>query len=311
MNPVLYVSTLLSKFKNTILLIGCFYCYITSAKGFNNIDTTVTSTRAQAIAYIQKITVLQKSNYWPNINPGLFLANLKSNIYNPLSIFEGSNTNFCGYAALSYLPLHNDPLGYAKFMMKLFEYGKASIRDEKIFPSLAIQKAAGSLIFKGTLDIRPADQLWFLCLADHFKGYLNYLNNKFQPGDEDRMWAAVNYAKFNRMIQRLYNFRVDAIGSDLIRPHVKDLYGYISEKLVTGTVFLFLDNRYLTKKQHSDFRPTIPTHFITVLDIIKKGDLITITYWDYGGKTLQQLSPAFLKKIIFGILHCTKKLSDG
>ena len=299
------------KFKNIILIIGCFYCFDTSARGLNNIDTTVTSASAQAITYIEKITLLHKSSHWPNIKPDLFLANLKSNIYNPLSIYEGSNTNFCGYAALSYLPLHNDPLGYAKFMMELYEEGEANIRNEKFFPSQAIHKAAGALVFKGTLDIRPADQLWFLCLADHFKGYLNYFNNNFQPGDEDKMWAAVNYAKFNRMIQRLYNYKVDAIGSDLIRPHVNDLYKYISEKLTTGTIFLFLDNRYLTKKQHSNFRPTIPTHFITVLDIIKTGDLITITYWDYGGKTLQQLSPAFLKKIIFGILHCTKKLSDG
>ena len=299
------------QFKNIILIISYCYCCITSVKGFDNSDTTITSTREQAIAYIEKIKVLQKSSSWPNIKPDLFLANLKSNIYNPLSIYEGSNTNFCGYAALSYLPLHHDPLGYAKFMIELFEKGKASIRKEKFIPSLAVHNAAGSLVFKGTLDIRPADQLWFLCLADHFKGYLNYFNNNFQPGDEDRMWAAVNYAKFNRIIKRLYNYKVEAIGADLIRPHVNNLYEYISEKLTSGTVFLFLDNRYLTKKQHSNFRPTIPTHFVTVMDIIKTGDLITLTYWDYGGKTLQQLSPAFLKKIIFGISHCTQKKTDG
>lgn len=298
------------KIKKFFLIIGCCYscCCITSAKASNNSDTTVVSTRAQAIEYIEKITVLEKSSHWPNIKADLFLANLKSNIYNPLSIYEGSNTNFCGYAALSYLPLHHDPLGYAQFMITLFKKGEASIRNEKFSPSASIHKAAGLLVFKGTLDIRPADQLWFLCLADHFKGYLNYFNNNYNPGDEDKMWAVVNYAKFNRMIKKLYNYKVDAIGSDIIRPGVKDLYEYISGKLKTGAVFLFLDNRYLTKKQHAHFRPTIPTHFITVLNIIKSGDLITITYWDYGGKTLQQLSPAFLKKITFGVLHCTKKL---
>jgi hypothetical protein len=207
--------------------------------------------------------------------------------------------------------LHYDPLEYAKFMIELFEKGKASIGNEMFLPSTSIYKAAGTLIFKGPLDIKPADQLWFLCLADHFKGYLNYFNNTFQPGDEDRMWAAVNYAKFNRMIRKLFNYKVNAIGSDLIRPRVNDLFEYISEKLTTGTVFLFLDNRYLTKKQHSQFRPTAPTHFVTVLKIVKTDDLITIVYWDYGGKTMQQLTPAFLKKIIFGISHCTKKLSDG
>jgi hypothetical protein len=272
----------------------------------------VLSTKDQAMAYIDNITELKESKHWPNIKPDLFLANLKSTIYNPLSIYEGSNTNFCGYAALSYLPLHFDPLGFVTFMVELYEKGEASIRKEKFTPSAAIHKAAGTLTFKGTLDIRPADQMWFLCLADHFKGYLNFFNNTFQPGDEDRFWASVNLSKFNRMIQSLYNYKVDVAGADLIRPHINDLFTYIREKVIQeGTVFLFLDNRYLTKKQHSHFRPTAPTHFITVLDIYKTGDLITLIYWDYGGKTLRQLTPDFLQKITFGILHCTKKIVDG
>ena len=295
----------------TLILCSCF-CWFNSVKAFSNNDTTVFSTKDQAMAYIEKITELKESKHWPNIKPDLFLSNLKSNISNPLNIYEGSNTNFCGYAALSYLPLHFDPLGFVTFMVELYKNGEASIRKEKFNPSAAIHKVAGTLIFKNTLDIRPADQLWFLCLADHFKGYLNFFNNTFQPGDEDRFWASVNFAKFNRMIQSLYNYNVDAVGADLIRPHIKDLYTYIRDKfLLGGTVFLFLDNRYLTKKQHSHFRPTAPTHFITVLDIYKTGDLITIIYWDYGSKTLRQLTPYFLKKITFGILHCTKKIADG
>jgi hypothetical protein len=155
--------------------------------------------------------------------------------------------------------------------------------------------------------MRPADQLWFLSLADHFKGYINYFNSSYQLGDENTWWASVNYAKFNRMIKTLYNYQVNAVGTDLLRPHVIDIYEYISKRLSTGTVFLFLDNRHLTKKRHAHFRPIAPTHFITVIDISRTGELINLTYWDYGGKTLRQLTPAFLKKIIFGISHCTKK----
>ncbi len=296
-----------NKFINIIFIFCSCFCYTTSVKAFNNRDTTTISTKAQAIAYIEKITVLKPSKHWPNIKPDLFLSNLKSNIYHPLNIYEGSNTNFCGYAALSYLPLNFDPLGFVTFMVELYKNGEASIRKEKFVPSAAIHKVAGTLVFKGVLDIRPADQLWFLCLADHFKGYLNFFNNTFQPGDEDRFWASVNLSKFNRMIQSLYNYKIDAVGADLIRPQIKDLYTYIREKfLLEGTVFLYLDNRYLTKKQHSNFWLTIPTHFITLLDIYKTGDLITIIYWDYGGKTLRQLTPEFLKKITFGILYCTK-----
>lgn len=297
-----------NKFVNIILILASCFCLITSAKALKNEDTTAFSSRDKAIAYIEKISVFKQSKHWPNIKPDEFLSNLKSNIYNPLSIYEGSNTNFCGYAAMSYLPLHFDPFGFVTFMIELYENGEASIRKEKFIPSAAIHKVAGTLVFKGSLDVRPADQLWFLCLADHFKGYLNFFNNTFQPGDEDRFWASVNIAKFRRMVQSLYNYKVDAVGGDLIRPHVKDLYTYIRKKFIAdGTVFLYLDNRYLTKKQHSHFRPTVPTHFITVLDIFKTDDLITLIYWDYGGKTLQQLTPDFFKKITFGILHCTKK----
>jgi hypothetical protein len=33
-------------------------------------------------------------------------------------------------------------------------------------------------------------------------------------------------------------------------------------------------------------------------------DMVDIIYWDYGGRTLRQVSLRFLKKITFGITHC-------
>src|SRR5512141_2340845 len=86
-------------------------------------DTTPTSTHQQAVAILDKIFVLRPSSIWPNVAPQLFLQNLKENIRAPLELYEGSNTNFCGYAALSYLPLHDDPVGYIKFMLQLYERG--------------------------------------------------------------------------------------------------------------------------------------------------------------------------------------------
>jgi hypothetical protein len=294
-----------------IIFLGCL-CSFIFAKATDNADTTAFSTKAQAIAYIEKITELKESRHWPNIKPALFLANLKLNIYNPLGIYEGTNTNFCGPAAMSYLPLNFDPLGFVTFMVELYNNGEASIRKENFNPSAAIHKIAGTLVFKGVLDVRPADQLWFLCVADHFKGYVNFLNNTFQPGDEDSFWASVNLAKFSGMIKKLYNYNVDVTGADLIRPRIKDLYTFTRTAFLSGgTVFLFLDNRYLTKKNHVHFRPAVPTHFITVLDIYMTGDLITLIYWDYGGVTLRQVTPDFLKKITFGVLHCTKKIHDA
>ncbi|HEV8081377.1 MAG TPA: hypothetical protein VGP43_11725 [Chitinophagaceae bacterium] len=292
-----------------------FFCIILlsfygtgSAIAFDANDTTATSTQKEAIYFIQKIKTIPYSAHWPHIKPALFLKNLKENIYNPLSIYEGSNVNFCGYAALSYLPLHHNPLGYIKFMLELYTTGKATFGKVFIKPSQQIMQVAGTLKFKGALDIRPADQLWFLSLADHFKGYVNFFNKHYDTGDENTFWASVNYAKFNRMIKNLFNYKLTTRGYDLMHPHVDNLYEYIKNKMVDGTVVLYLNNTYLYKKNHNTLKLGIPTHFIVLLDIIQTDDVITITYWDYGFRSVRQITPAFLKKIVFGITCCIKKL---
>jgi hypothetical protein len=228
-----------------------------------------------------------------------------------MSIYPGRGTNFCGYGALTYLFLQDDPLGYTQLLLALYKNGKASFGKAVFEPSEAIRKQAGLLKYKGILDIRPAEQIWYLTLADHFKGYLNIFNRKYDPGDEDRFWASVNYAKFNRMIRTLLQYKVTARGTDLIRPGIDDLYEYISEKLKKSTVALFINNRIVHKKNHVQIKLAIPTHFIILQQIMKTDDVITLVYWDYGGRTLLQLSPAFLKKIIFGITCCTKKPNDA
>lgn len=271
-------------------------------------DTTSFSTPAQALALLEKQTDLQASNYWPNVSPVFFLQNIRKNIEAPLSIYEGKSTNFCGYAALSYLPLHFDPLAYAGFLLKLYKDGRAMYGKDYFEPSREVRQAAGTLSFKGELDIRPADQLWFLALADHFKGYLNFFDKRYNPGNENTIWAAVNFAKFNRMIRRLFNYHVDAVGSDLLRPGIRDAYAYLSERLQTGTVAIFLNNLDLYKKNHTRLRLNVPTHFVILLDIAEaEDDKIAITYWDYGGRTRQVLPDVFLKKIIFGVSHITPK----
>ena len=273
----------------------------------NTVTTSVTSTSKQAVAFIDSITNLSPSNYWPNVKPVPFLQNIKENVKDPIIIYAGSGTNFCGYGALSYLILQDDPLGYAKLMVQLYKEGKASFGNSRFTPSAAIEKQAGRMRFKGVMDIHPADQLWFLTLADHFKGYLNFFNRKYDPGDEDRFWASVNYAKFNRMVRSLLHYKVHPRGTDLIRPSISDLYQYISERLETGKVVLYINNRIVHKKKHEKIKLKVPTHFIVAEKISRQDDTITLVYWDYGGRTLMQLTPKFLKRIVFGITHFTKK----
>jgi hypothetical protein len=276
-------------------------------------DGNHASTRDQALELLNKTTLPDSSVLWPNIRPQLFLTNLKANILSPLKIYQGSNTNFCGYAALSYLPLQDDPLAYTRFMLTLYTSGQATMGTVHFNPSPEIHKAAGTLRFKGILDIRHADQLWFLALADHFRSYLNFFTRRFHPGSENTFWAAVNYGKFNRMIRELFGYRVEARGSDLIRPDITDLYDYLKMTLSRpGTTFLYVNNTYLHKKNHNKFKGSFPTHFIVLDDIHRidgDPDMVDITYWDYGGRTLRQVSLRFLKKITFGVTHCTPPAS--
>jgi hypothetical protein len=269
-------------------------------------DEPTFSTRKEALAFIDKIKLPDSSTHWPRVRTHLFLENLKMNIDSPLSLYQGSNTNFCGYAALAYIPLHQDPLGYTKFLVTLFLEGKASWNGISFTPSAAVRLEAGALRFKGILDIRPADQVWFLVMADHFKGYLNFFFPNFRPGAENTFWAAMNFGKFNRIIKRLFKYRVEARGSDLVRPHFRDIYGYLNDRVHNGTTYLYVNNEDLYKKDHSTGKASFPTHYLVLLDIWKTGDLLTVVYWDHGIRTLRQVSPAFLKKIIFGVSHCTK-----
>jgi hypothetical protein len=269
-------------------------------------DSNVTSTSVEAMLFVDALPVPEQSKYWPHIKAEAFLENLKNVIHKPLSIYPGNGTNFCGYGALSYLFLQDDPLGFAKLQLELYVKGQAAFGKVKFTPSLAIRKQAGRMHFKGVLDIHPTEQMWYLCLADHFKGYLNWINHNYDPGDEDKFWASVNYAKFNRMVRKLLHYKTHAKGSDLIRPRVKNIYGYIRENKEKKPVVLFINNRIVHKKNHASLKLGFPTHFIIVEKISMENNVITLVYWDYGGKTLVQMSTRFLRRIIFGITVCTK-----
>jgi hypothetical protein len=266
-------------------------------------DSNRISTQQQAIAFLDSLQKLDSSKHWPNVDPELFLQNLRTFAITPLRFYEGKGTNFCAYSALTYIPLNYDPLGFSKFMVTLYLNGKARMGKVVFKPGDAVKKEAGLLKYKGALDISPAGQIWFLCLADNFKGYLNFFNRRFHPGDENTLWASTNFAKFNRMLRKLFNLKVHARGADLVRPWVSHTYQYLKKRSADGPIFLYLNNRLLYKKKHVvTTRFGIPTHFVLLLDIYKTADnKVNIIYWDYGKKTLQQVNPRMLRKIIFGI----------
>ena len=271
-----------------------------------NLLSEINSTKKEALQFIDSIDQTKGNSLWPNIKPKLFYDNLKLNLEKPASFYPGRSTNFCAYGALSYLVMEKDPLGYVKFMNELYEKGEASFNKNHFKPSIEVMKAAGYLKFKGVLDIRHAEQMWFLVLADKYKGYLNFFDKRFDEGDENTFWAATNLAKFDRMVSKLCNTHVKAVGSDLIKPWVKDPYAYLVKRIDSNLVSLYINNRIIHKKNHDKVKFSIPTHFIILRQIRKEGNMVTLRYWDYGGETEMQIPARTLKKIIFGIIIIDK-----
>jgi len=254
----------------------------------------------KALTYLGTIH-LSKNSYWPKINPQLFEENLRRNIEAPVFLFAGRNTNFCGFAALGYVFLKEDPLGYTKFMIDLYLNGRADYGNTTFTPSKAIMQMAGQVMFEGELDRNDADQILFFTLADHFKGYLNIFNHNYHPGDEQGFWAATNLRKFNRMLRVMFKAEIKSTGSDLIRPSFENLTSFLNEKLQTGDVFLYLNYTIQRKKNHYKLRKRIPTHYIVLQSISEENGIATLTYWDAGSKTRRLIATKSLSKILYGV----------
>ncbi len=267
----------------------------------SHVKTTSFTNKQLALNYLNEVHELKKSASWPHIKPDLYLRNLRRNIEDPDFLFAGRNTNFCSYAALGYVLLKEDPLGYVQFMVDLYQNGKASYRNTDFTPSKGIKETAGQLIYEGELDRNEADQVLFFTLADHFKGYLNILNRNYSPGDEQKIWASTNLSKFNRMLRAMFKMEIHSKGGDLVRPKVKNLSAFLNEKLSKGNVFLYLNNTVLHRKFHHKTKKRIPTHYVVLLGITEANNAATITFWDAGYKTRKTINMHTLRWILYGI----------
>jgi hypothetical protein len=258
--------------------------------------------RVKALFYLRSLDTLQHSMHWPNISPKEFLRNVISNVEDPYTLSTGRGTNFCAFGAVSHTCLKNEPYRYAVCMVELYKYGKANYRTILLAPSDSIKLAAGAMRYQGDLDVHPADQIWFLSLADRFKGYVNFFNKKYNRGDENTMWAATNLAKFNRMLRRMCKYKVSSRGSDFIRPWISEKYEFLKQKMAEGEVYLYINNTVFRKKNHNLAQLIVPTHFIVLTELNKteSGDVV-VKYWDGSYKTQKETSLKAFRKIIYGI----------
>ncbi|ULQ52064.1 hypothetical protein [Flavihumibacter fluvii] len=282
----------------------------TSALADSKYDSLLAIKQEKALARLSQEDTVSLSPFWPNIQPPLFFANIRNNITYPAKINQGHSTNFCGYAAMTHLLLKYHPETYLDHILSLYRTGKATLEKKELTPSERVRNAAGTLKNKGELDVLHADQLWFLTLPDQFKGYMNIVDHKYQPGDENKIWAGTNLAKFNRMLKDFTNDHLTMKGSDFIRPSLKDFYTYLAGQLPKGVVLLFVNSKFLYPHKYTLFKLRAPTHFIVLYEMYQVGELIEIKYWDYGLKTEQLITKKRLRKLIFGITTITKTVDE-
>jgi hypothetical protein len=274
----------------------------------SGIDSTLSPEQQRALELLVRSDTLANSLFWPHIKPSLFFANIRKNILYPLKINQGKNTNFCSYASLTHLLIRYQPDTYTAMILSLYFTGKATLYSKRtIKPSQRVRNSAGSLMHNGEMNIRHADQLWFLSMADSFKGYLNIFDHKYRIGDENTFWAATNYGKFNKMLREFGGYKVDAIGSDLLRPRRKDMYGYTISQLDSGLVMLYINSKLMYPHKFKLINLPAPTHFVVLYEVNKVGDMYEIKYWDYGLKTELVLTKKRLKKTIYGVSTITSR----
>jgi hypothetical protein len=266
-------------------------------------DTTLSEEQQKALQLLNSLDTTIASKYWPNVAPVAFFNNVKKNILYPEKIYQGHNTNFCGYSALSVVLCRTQPLKYTGIILSLYVSGQSRVGDITLQPSALIRETAGNLQGKGKLNVNPADQLWLLTLPDHFKGYMNTFNKKYEPGDESKMWAATTLAKFSRMAGKLGGFKNHVVGSDLLRPKSKNNLEYIQSELSKGNVILYVNSKFLHPGKFRIYNLRAPTHFIVLYDIKEVDHVIALKYWDYGLKTVQLIPGKRLEKLIYGIIR--------
>src|SRR5690606_1931790 len=160
-----------------------------------------TSTPAEALAAVPENGTLAQSTHFPNVDPNDFLDQLRARVSEGghEGTNQGAGTNFCWAAAIAKHAYDKDPKGMVDAMMGLYENGTFVYDNNNggmnvPEASQAARNAVGSDVFNDNQDeqmgqtINELDQMLFMTLADHYKGYTN-VDLNYDPGNEEGLWA--------------------------------------------------------------------------------------------------------------------------
>jgi len=277
---------------------------------------TVKTKKAKALSYIRLNMPRWDNHYWPKVTPEQFTSQLKDRVKNPSNFSQGDNTNFCWAAAVASYEYQTDPERMAKLMTELYLYGQSQSGDLTLSTAKQIQRTVGSNTFDKNegLSGQLVDQMLLLTLAHNFKDYVNILNNKYDPGDQNGLWASGTFNKFAAAL-KAFGHDIYAHGYDVMNVDVTGKNGSVitDEQTLKRDIFLFVNSASFKNPppEASDPNnfggPPVGTHFVRIRNFTSVGDNYSFDYLDYGSWKPHVINRHAFERATFGIVTVEKK----
>lgn len=264
---------------------------------------------------------LDQSEHFTNVDPDTFLDQLRERVSEGghEKTNQGAGTNFCWAAAI--VKEAYDPKGMAEAMIDLYKTGTFTYDNNNGGMSVPeasqeARDAVGSDVFDDNQNVEDGqtindiDQMLFMTLADHYKGYTN-LDQEYDPGDEeDPLWSGGALSKAVQ-VWGDFGFDIEVMGVDAVgwEPNTskRDL---VEEALEAGEVVLYVNSGAFKGGSYMNLTATHYIHVSSVEEISDNDpmtiDMIEVKYWDYGGEHTQQMSPEQFHRSVYGIIQFPK-----
>lgn len=147
--------------------------------------------------------------------------------------------------------------------------------------------------------INELDQMLFMTLADHYKGYTN-VDLNYDPGNEEGLWAGGVLSKAVD-VWNDFGFDVEVTGSDLGWVSTgENKINAVTEAMETNDVVLYVNSG---KFKRDEGLNATATHYIHVESIEQVGGKYEITYWDYGATHQVTMDPTQFFWSVYGMIE--------
>jgi hypothetical protein len=223
------------------------------------------------IALIQKFSTQTTPSAFPNLGipRSVFAHNLMERINSP-SLIDQGNSSLCGPASFVYSLLRRSPERYARYVMELYDNGRATLGHLVVAPGPDCRRY---LPQPGGID--PVDWVALASLRDNTNTFLDYDTADVQvggitmPGDLRRWFKGAQWSDVDKQT----NVFFDGDLFTLVKAHEKYCAGY--------DVCLLIGANLLTRRSGGT---VIPDHWVVLTSQIRIGGVSATTLLERGKK---------------------------